>query len=385
MSGGGGGSSQPTQQNVTQTNIPKELMPYAMTNLGKAQALTEQPYQAYQGPQVAGFSDMQNQAFQGIGNQQVAGELGSASNLANLAGQNAGQYGNYQGAQFGNYYDAPTAGSVDLGYQNVNAQNFGGQDVSNYMSPYMQNVVEQQKQGAIQDYARSIPGMGSNAARVGGLGGTRSALIQAEGQRNLGNMLGNIQATGSQAAFQNAQQQFNADQARQMQARLANQQAGLSTNQMRLAQQQGLNQYGLTNAQMRAQYGLAGQQAGEQSRQFGANLGLQGIQQQLAAAGMLGNLGGQRYTQESGINQARLGAGSLQQQQQQRQYDQDMQNFANAQNYPYKQLGFMSDLIRGTPTGSSVSTMYGGQPSTAQTLAGLGVGLGGLYMSGKAG
>lgn len=385
MSGGGGGSSQPTQQTVTQTNIPKELMPYAMTNLGRAQALSEQPYQAYQGPQVAGFSGMQNQAFQDIGNQRVAGELNDASGLATMAGQRAGQYGNYQGAQFDNQYNAPTAGSVDLDYQNVNAQNFGAQDMSNYMSPYMQNVVEQQKQGAIQDYARSIPGMGSNAARIGGLGGSRNALVQAEGQRNLGNMLGNIQATGSQAAFQNAQQQFNADQARQMQARLANQQAGLSTNQMRLAQQQGLNQYGLSNAANRAQYGLAAQQAGEQSRQFGANLGMQGIQQQLAAAGLLGTLGGQRYAQESGINQARLTAGSLQQQQEQRQYDQDMQNFANAQNHPFKQLGFMSDLIRGTPTGSRVDTMYGGQPSTAQTLGGITAGLGGLYMSGKAG
>jgi len=326
MSGGGGSSSQPTQQTVTQTNIPKELMPYAMQTLGQASALTSQPYQAYQGPQVAGFSDMQNQAFQGIGNQQIAGELNDASGLASMAGQRAGQVGNYDPTQFG-------------------YQGFGGQSAQEYMSPYMQNVVEQQKQGAIQDYARSIPGMGSNAARVGGLGGTRRALIQAEGQRNLGNMLGNIQATGSQSAFQNAQQQFNADQMRRLQT----------------------------------------QQATEASRQFGANLGLQGIQQQLAAAGMLGNLGGQRYTQESGINQARMNAGSLQQQLEQQRYNQDMQNFANAQNYPYKQLGFMSDLIRGTPTGSSVSTMYGGQPSTAQTLAGLGVGLGGLYMSGKAG
>lgn len=320
MSGGGGGSSQPTQQNVTQTNIPKELMPYAMQTLGKAQELTNQPYQSYQGPQVAGFSDMQNQAFQGVGNQQVAGELNDASGLASMAGQRAGQVGSYDPTQFG-------------------YQGFGNQSAQDYMSPYMQNVVEMQKQGAVQDYARSIPGMGANAARMGGLGGSRNAIVQAEAQRNLGNTMGNIQATGSQAAFQNAQQQFNADQMRRLQT----------------------------------------QQAGEQSRQFGANLGMQGLQQQLAAAGMLGNIGSMRYGQESGINQARLSAGSLQQQQQQRQYDQDMQNFANAQNYPYKQLGFMSDLVRGTPTGSSVQSVYGGQPSTLGQVAGLGLGIGSLY------
>lgn len=385
MSGGGGGSSQPTSQTINQNNIPKELMPYAMTTLGRASALTDpsqNPYQAYQGPQVAGFSGMQNQAFQNIGNQQVAGQIGEASNLASAAGQQAGMYGGYQGAQFGNQYQAPTAGSVGLDYQNMNAQNFGGQAAQDYMSPYMQNVVEQQKQGAVSDYARSIPGMGANAARIGGLGGTRNALVQSEAQRNLGTQLQGIQATGSQAAFQNAQQQFNADQARQMQAQQANQQAGLTTNQMRLAQQQGLNQYGLSNAANRAQYGLAGQQATEQSRQFGANLGLQGIQQQLAAANQLGNLGSQQYTQQSGINQAMLGAGNQQQQLQQQQYNQDMQNFANAQNWQYKNLGFMSDLIRGTPTGSSTQTMYGGQPSAIGQMAGLGTLLYGSGMKG---
>jgi len=323
MSSGGGGASKPTEQTITQTSIPKELMPYAMTTLGQAQALTDvnrNPYRAYQGPQVAGFSDMQNQAFQGVGNQQVAGELNDASGLASMAGQRAGQVGNYDPTQFG-------------------YQGFGGQAAQDYMSPYMQNVVEMQKQGAVQDYARSIPGMGANAARMGGLGGSRSAIVQAEAQRNLGNTMGNIQATGSQAAFQNAQQQFNADQMRRLQT----------------------------------------QQATEASRQFGANMGLQGIQQQLAAAGMLGNLGGQRYTQESGINQARLSAGSLQQQLQQRQYDQDMQNWANAQNDPYKRLGFMSDLVRGTPTGSSVQTVYGAQPSTLGQIGSLGVGVGSLY------
>jgi hypothetical protein len=73
----------------------------------------------------------------------------------------------------------------------------------------MQNVTDVQKQQAISDYARKIPGMGANAARFGGLGGTRNALMESEAQRNLGNQLANIQATGSQNAFQNAQNQYN--------------------------------------------------------------------------------------------------------------------------------------------------------------------------------
>ena len=81
-------------------------------------------------------------------------------------------------------------------------------------------------------------------------------------RRGLGEQLGTIQATGLQNAFQQAQQQASQD------------------------------------AQLRAQYGIAGTQLGEQSRQFGAGLGMQGLQQQLAAAGQLGQLGQQQYQQQ---------------------------------------------------------------------------------------
>jgi hypothetical protein len=59
--------------------------------------------------------------------------------------------------------------------------------------------------------------------------------------------------------------------------------------------------------------------------------------------------------------------------------DTSYQDFLNQQNYPYKQLGFMSDLLRGTPTGSSsVTQMYQSPPSTMGQLAGLGMGAYGL-------
>ena len=40
--------------------------------------------------------------------------------------------------------------------------------INSFMNPYLSNVTERQKQGAINDYARTIPGMGANASRVGG-------------------------------------------------------------------------------------------------------------------------------------------------------------------------------------------------------------------------
>jgi hypothetical protein len=77
--------------------------------------------------------------------------------------------------------------------------------INSFMNPFLDNVTERQKQGAINDYARTIPGMGANASRVGGLGGSRNAIVQAEGQRNLGNKLDDISAKGLSDAYNNAQ------------------------------------------------------------------------------------------------------------------------------------------------------------------------------------
>jgi len=48
------------------------------------------------------------------------------------------------------------------------------------------------------------------------------------------------------------------------------------------------------------------------------------------------------------------------------------QDFLNYQNYPYKQLGFMSDILRGVPLTQTGSTVYGQPPSTLGQLAGAG-------------
>ena len=62
----------------------------------------------------------------------------------------------------------------------------------------------------------------------------------------------------------------------------------------------------------------------------------------------------------------------MQQQWQQQALEQQYQDFLNYQNYPYKQLGFMSDLLRGLPLTQQSSTVYGQAPSMTSQLAGLG-------------
>jgi hypothetical protein len=419
----------PTETVQVTSNIPEWAKPYAERLLGEAEKLSRRGFQPYQGQMVEEFNPLQEQAFLDIAGMRPASQLGQATGLAGLAGLRAERTGQYtpMGAQ--QFYDAPQMREMGLSYisaqapnlqqyqmgpaERVRTQSFARPGASEqFMSPYMQGVVEEQKKQAIQDYSRQLPGMSAAAARAGARGGTRETLLQSEAQRGLQNQLGGIQAAGLQNAFQQAQQQFNAEQAARLQAQLANQAAGinvgsqnlgallgvqqlgagqnlqsqlanqqaqLQTQQQGLGQLQNLNQAALQNAAQRAQYGLAGAQLGEQSRQFGAGLGLSALQQQLAAAGTLGQLGQQQYGQQMGINQAQLGAGSQIQALGQQDLASRYQQFLNEQQLPFQQMGFFSDILRGTPSSAAIQQRYQAPPSLGGIVGGLGLaGLGGL-------
>jgi hypothetical protein len=384
--GSGGGGGQPSQQTQI-TELPEWARPYAKDTLSKASALTDinqNPYQTYDANRIAGFSPLQQQAMTGAGNMAPAGQLGAATGLAGAAGERAlgtqytpGQFGMMQarGPSLQQYQMGPA--------QQVGTQDYTGQNVSQYMNPYMQNVVdiqqrEAQRQGDIAGTQRA-----GQAVRSGAFGGSRAGLMEAEAARNLALQKGDIQAQGQNAAFQNAQQQFNTQQGRDLQAQLANQGMGFNVGQQNLNAMLGVQQLGAgqnLQAQLANQQAFQqAQQAREQSRQYGAGLGMQGLQTGLQAAGQLGTLGGQQFAQGLDINKLQGTYGAQQQALEQQGLSQSYQDFLNQQNYPYKQLGFMSDILRGTPTGSSsVTQMYQAQPGGLQTMAGLGLGAYGL-------
>ena len=381
--GGGGGA--PSEQTVTQTTIPEYARPYVERMLGKAEAYADTPYQPYVDAsgqpisRIAGFSPMQQQAFQGAANLGPAQQLGTATQMAGLAGLRAGQ------AQYG-----PTAFTS----QNVNApqlQQFQMQrpeDVATgkftdpdvmqqYMSPYQQAVTDIDKREAMRQASIMGQQQSAQAARAGAFGGSRHAIVDAERQRNLAQQLGDIQTRGSQSAFQQAGQQFQSDQQRALQAALANQQMGYGTGQANLQAQLGVQGLG---AQTGMQAQLANQQAnmeaqrlGEQSRQFGANYGMQGIQQQLAAAGMLGNLGQSQFGQQQAALQMQAGMGQQQQAQDQRALDMAYQDFLSQRGHTQQQIAFMSDLLRGGPLSQSTYQQFQAPPSFLAQAGGAGL------------
>lgn len=346
MGGGGGGPTQTTTTSY-QTNIPEYAQPYVETMLGATQKQLFQgtstgdggfditgfqPYKAYggtydeQGNQIsydptkgiAGFQPLQTRAQEGVASMRAPSQFGQAMDVtgAGIRGAlgTAGQGVNLSG----------------MGYEAAGAGNRYAQQATDpnamqaYMSPYMQNVVDVQQREAQRaaDVART--GRNAQAVQAGAFGGSRQAITDAEAERNLALQKGDIQATGLQSAFKDAQQ----------------------------AQQYGAN------------LGLQGMQAGMQG--VGAGIGAQqaGYGQMISGAQNLAGLGQQQLASQQGIYNLQNTMGAQQQALEQQKINQAMQDYANAQQYPLMQLGTMSNMIRGLPMQAQSTQQYVAQPNT---------------------
>lgn len=345
--GGGGSQPAPSSQTVSNTSIPSYAQPYVEDMLGRTAALTDinqNPYESYGGQRVAGFTPLQTQAMANVGNMQIAPQLGQATGYAGQAGQGmlgttsaAMGYGQ-QGAGYGQ--QATGAGQS---YQNMATD---PSQIQKYMNPYIEQALNPQLQLLNQQQALQGQGIAAKASGQGAFGGNRASLAQGLNAQNYA-------LAGQQAIGQGYSDAFKAAQQAQ--------------------------QFG-------ADIGLRGLQTGIQ----GANTGLQGINAAQAgysganqAAATLGQLGQTQYGQQMGINQAQMQAGAMQQGLQQQGLDNAYQDFLKQKNYPYQQLAFQSDQLRGLPLSQSAQTMYTAPPSYASQIGGLGMtGLGIYGMSG---
>jgi hypothetical protein len=234
------------------------------------------------------------------------------------------------------------AGLAGLGALNTqytfNPANFTADTAKNMMNPYMQNVVERQQADAQRQSDIAMQAMNAQAARSGAFGGSGNYLMRGQAAGNLARQKGDIQAQGLQNAYQQAMQQFN------------------TQNQLNAQQQQ-----------------------------FGAGLGLQGLQTAMSGAKSLADIGQTQYGQNLGLLDVQNRFGAQQQTQAQNILNNQYQDYLNAQNYPYKQMGFMSDMIRGLPLTQQSQTMYQTPPSMLQQVAGAGLVAKGLGAFAKGG
>lgn len=270
------------------------------------------------------LTDINKNPYQTYGGERIAGfQPLQQQSFQGAAGMQPSELG----AQAGQMAGAATMGALGTSYDPYRMGQFTSGRAAQYMNPFIEMAMEPQLREAQRtSEMQRVADMGQ-ATRSGAFGGSRQAIIEAERQRNLGTQMGDIRARGLMSAFDQAQQNF----AREQQLR-------------------------------------------EQSRQYGAGLGIQGLQTALTGAGQMGALGGQQFQQGMDINKLQNLYGTQQQQLEQQRLGQSYQDFMNQQRYPYQQLEFMSNILRGTPMGT-VQTLYGGQPSTMSQLAGAGLGL----------
>ena len=322
----------PTQTTVQNTNLPDYAQPYVESMLGAAQQQVYTynpngtvsgfkgytPYSTNMNNYVAGFSPMQQQAFQGAANLQTPGQFGQGSQMTGMAGmgalQTAGQAG--QMGQAGNNYFGM-------------ATNPGATQA--FMNPYLQSALDPALAETRRQYGITGTQEQSAATQQGAFGGSREALMAAENNRNMNTAMNQMIGSGYQNAYDAAQKNM---------------------------------QYG-------AGLGLQGQQAA-------ANAALQGYNQLGQAGAQLGQLGQQQLSAQEGILGLQNQYGGQQQAAEQSKINQAIQNYATAQQYPMMQLGNISNLLHGLPMQSTSTQTYQAPPTTLNTLAGIGTGIAGL-------
>jgi len=358
-----------TKQEVTQytTNLPAYAQPYYQDLLNRAQAESKQQYQPYPFERVADFTPAQIEIQNQYAGLQAPGQIATGSGLAEAAGRGLLGAADYAPSQF----RAQQVGLPQLQqYRMEGPGSFTQQGTAQqYMSPYMQGVVDIQKQEAVRDAQQGQLGANLGAARQGTYGGARQLLAQTERERNLGSQLGQIQAAGSQAAFQQAQQQFNTEQGLQQNAGIQNLNAALGTQQLGTTT-------GMQGMLANQQAGLEAQRMGEQSKQFGAQNQINAFGQAGQMGQTLGNLGTLQQQNDLSRLGAQTSVAAQPQALEQQRLDNDYTNWQNRLNYGWNQLGNYNSALRGLPvTPNQTVTGYGQQPSMASQLVGAGLGV----------
>lgn len=317
-----GGIVPPTQIGQTGTSSVGTLAPwageYVTGMLGKAQALAEMPYQQYTGALTPGASQLQQQAFAGLGALQTPAGIGQAEQRTAQLGQQMG----------GLSYTPGTFAT----------ETFTPQAAQQYMNPYLQSALNPQLDEARRQSEIQRVQQAGRLAKAGAYGGSRQAIMESELARNLQQNLANITGQGYSQAYQAAQQAFTADQARKLQA----------------------------------------QQALEQSRQYGAGFGLQGLQAATQAAQQQGALA--QAGQQAGLRglESQLQAGQTQREIEAQGLAADYNRFKEEREYPFKALQYQQSMLQGLPI---AATSYQAETSPLQNIIGTGGGLLALYQA----
>lgn len=178
--------------------------------------------------------------------------------------------------------------------ETVNVGQLATTDISQYMNPYTQQVIETSMADLERQRQMQMGDIGAQASRAGAFGGSREAVARALTNEAFARQGGQLSAGLRQQGFESAQQRALQDIQSQYAADLANQQAGMAGAQFRLGSAQqlgGLAGSGFNMARTVRQDLFEQAMRERELRQRQAELAAQQYaQRQQAAAGSLGIL-----------------------------------------------------------------------------------------------
>ena len=304
-----------TTSSLTTSQVPQYLSDYLYNLMSGAYSAAQQPYQAYGGPRIADFTAPQTQAFT-----QTAQAAGSYQPQLQAAEKTAATAGGLS-----------TIGAAQP-YFSAAAQTTPGV-IQDYMNPYQKNVIETMGTEAQRQLQEKIlPAIGDQFTRAGQFGSSRQQEIAQRGVRNVASDLEANIGKQLAAGYTTAGTQAQADLARQAS----------------IGQAAGA----LTGTEEANKAALAGIQAGLGQKEQA--LGITGAAA-LEATG----------AQQQAMNQKNL--------------DLAYQDFQQQTAYPEQQLGFLSNIVRGLPSGgstgsqtaTSLGSTYSASPLASLASAGL--------------
>ena len=292
------GSKSPAQTTTVNSPPPQVLAQYQKV-VDQANQVAQTPYQSYGGQLVAGVNGQQNAGISGV----------------NQYANSAQPY--YSGA----------AGLTLAGAGPANAQQFSGQGVGQYMSPYQQQVIDATMAQINNQNAQQQTALQGNAISAGAFGGDRAGIAQAQ--------LGGQQAIAANSTLAN------------------------------------LNNQNYSQA--------LGEFNNQQTTQLGAQ---QANLARLSGAGaQLGSLGTAAQTAGLQGAGAQLQAGGLQQQTSQAQDTAAYNQFLQQQAYPFQTTQWLANISEGIGSNSGgTSTTSSPAPSSAGGIAGGLLSLGSMFL-----
>ena len=340
--GGGGTTVVETSQNSSSTDLPAWAKPYFERNLARAETESLKPYEAYTGPRIAKSSDYgdltkSKELTRDVASKGIAG-LGVAQDYSKYAIDQSKELGNYTPTQASEYQFDPT-------------RQFSGAEVQQYMDPYMQNVVDQQKQQAFSDFSRMNANRAQQGVNAGAFGGSRQGVVQGMAEEGLMGQFGQIQAKGLSDAYGQAVGAFQADRS----AQSADQAA-------KAAEASRVQTFTEAGKQFAAGQGISALGAGANAAKDLAGYGQLDREADIQNVQLLDNIG----RSEQGEDQMGL--------------DIAYQDALAKQGYTAGQIGQLSNILQGLPiqasgstTGSSSNSTYTPGPSGLQSAIGTGL------------